>query len=705
MARMTQATRTVIGILATAACYYLATRTAWVLTFPDSKVSLFFPPHAILVAILLLVPTRHWWAYTLAAASSHYLATQQAHWPPLYALQCEAFDAVKYVLTAAGVRAFIKSPFHRITLREAIIFVLIAVVIVPFGTAFWGAAFTVSNHFGTHYWIEWRNLGISNGVTAMVLVPVILIGVHRLFTKAGSAPPSRILEACLLAAGILAVGWVAFNRAPAGPDTSPALLYAPVPLLIWAALRFGPGGISASMLVITILAIWGTMQGRGPFLTQTPEENALALQLFLLMVSTPLVLLAVAIDDERRSKEALRVSEERMSLAAESAQLALWDWDATTDRVWMTEEGRKFFGFELGEPLHYADLARRVHPDDSAVRATAIEHALATGGSYEVEYRVILPDGSVRWIAARGRSPSPDAGDAPPRVLGVSMDITRQKQARIEAQLQREELAHLSRVASLSTLSGSLAHELGQPLGSILSNAQAGQRFMSQDAPDLAEVRAIFADIVGANRRAVEIIDRLRTMLRRGEVLLQPVSVQESLDELLRIAGSDLIARGVAVSNLTTGDIPPAMTDRVQLQQVLLNLIVNACDAMASNRPEDRTLTLLTSIAQNEVRIGVLDCGVGLPDDVETLFQPFHTTKADGLGMGLSICRTLVTAHGGRLWAERRTERGAAFYVALPLAKEDARSTRPLSALPPDAAQPVVAAEAPKAARGRAPSR
>jgi len=669
---MTQAMRTVIGILATAACYYLATRTAWVLTFPDSKVSLFFPPHAILVAILLLVPTRHWWAYTLAAASSHYLATQQAHWPPLYALQCEAFDAVKYVLTAAGVRAFIKSPFHRITLREAIIFVLIAVVIVPFGTAFWGAAFTVSNHFGTHYWIEWRNLGISNGVTAMVLVPVILIGVHRLFTKAGSAPPSRILEACLLAAGILAVGWVAFNRSAAGPDTSPALLYAPVPLLIWAALRFGPGGISASMLVMTILAIWGTMLGRGPFLTQTPEENALALQLFLLVAVTPLTLLAVAIDDERRSKEELRVSEERMSLAAESGQLALWDWDVGNDTVWMTDEGRKFFGFEPGEPIPFASLTGRVHPDDSAGRATAILHALETSGSYEAEFRIILPDGSVRWIAARGRSPNPAVSDAPPRILGVSMDITRQKQARMEAQLQREELAHLSRVASLSALSGSLAHELGQPLGSILSNAQAGQRFMSQDAPDLAEVRAILADIVGANRRAVEIIDRLRTMLRRGEVLLQPVSVQESLDELLRIARSDLIARGISVSNLTTGDIPPAMTDRVQLQQVLLNLIVNACDAMASNRSEDRTLTLTTSIAQNEVRIGVLDCGVGLPDDVETLFQPFHSTKADGLGMGLSICRTLVTSHGGRLWAERRDERGAAFYVALPLAKNDA---------------------------------
>ena len=252
------------------------------------------------------------------------------------------------------------------------------------------------------------------------------------------------------------------------------------------------------------------------------------------------------------------------------------------------------------------------------------------------------------------------------------MDITRQKQAAAEAQLQREELAHLSRVATLSALSGSLAHELSQPLASILSNAQAGQRFMSQDAPDLVELRAIFADIVSADRRAGEIIERLRTMLRRGEVALQPVSVNESLEELLRLTRSDLIARGVSVSNLTTGDLPPAMTDRVQLQQVLLNLIVNACDAMASNPPEDRNLTLTTFIAQNEMRIGVLDCGVGLPDDVETLFQPFHTTKDGGLGMGLSICRTLVTSHGGRLWAERRAERGAAFYVALPLAREDA---------------------------------
>ena len=134
--------RTLFSVLATGGCYYLATRIAWVLCFPDTKVSLFFPPHAVLVSILLLVPTRHWWAYTLAAASTHFFATQQEDWPTLYALHCEAFDAVQNVLTAAGIRIFIKSPFNRITLREALIFVLIAVVAVPIGTAFWGAAFT-----------------------------------------------------------------------------------------------------------------------------------------------------------------------------------------------------------------------------------------------------------------------------------------------------------------------------------------------------------------------------------------------------------------------------------------------------------------------------------------------------------------------------------------------------------------------------------
>jgi PAS domain S-box-containing protein len=655
-----------LAILASGVCYYLATRTAWVLTFPDSKVSLFFPPHAILVSILLLVPTRQWWAYLLAAAGSHFFATQQEHWPLWYALQCEMFDALKIVLTAGGIRWFIKSPFHLINLREAVLFVVIAVLVVPVGTAFWGAAFTVANNYGTEYWVEWRNLSISNGVTTVVLVPAILIGAHRLLTMRSRPAPLRLLEGSLLAAGLLTVGWLAFLRSPAGPDTSPALIYAPVPLLIWAALRFGVGGKSASVLTVTVLAVWGTMQGNGPFLTQTPEENALALQLFILMAGTPLFLLSVAIDDERRSKEALTISEERMSLAAQNAQLAVWDWDVVNDRVWIQDEG--LFGFDPTVPIDHATLGGAVHPDDRAARSTAIRHAMATGGTYEAEFRVILADGSVRWVGARGRSPDVAIDRAPTRIVGIAMDITKQKQAAAEAQLQREELAHLSRVATLSVLSSSLAHELSQPLSSILMNAETGQICLAKDSPDLVEIRTILAEIVSEDCRAGEIINRVRIMLRRGQVALVPVNVHETLEELLRLARSDLIERGVSISNLIPSDLPPARTDRVQIQQVLLNLIVNACDAMKSNPPDDRVLTLTAVVAQNELRIGVLDRGVGLPEHIDTMFEPFHTTKAGGLGMGLSIGRTLVSSHGGRLWAERLPERGAAFYISLPVA-------------------------------------
>jgi signal transduction histidine kinase len=304
--------RTVSCVLASTISYYVATQIAWALTFPDSKVSLFFPPQAVLLCILLLVPTRHWWVYVFAAAGVHFLATQQAHWPPLYALTCEAFDAVKCVSAAAGIRLLIKRPLNAITLRDAILFVLVAVVFVPFGTAFWGASFTVSYGFGTQYWVEWRNLGVSNAVTTIVLVPAFLLGAHHLFARRLSAPsPRRVLEAALVGWCTVALGIFVFDRTPAGPNTSPALLYTPIPLLIWAALRFGVGGISLSMLLITFQAIWGTMRGHGPFLSQTPAENATALQLFLLVTATPLMLLAVVIEEERRTAHALRQSYEQ----------------------------------------------------------------------------------------------------------------------------------------------------------------------------------------------------------------------------------------------------------------------------------------------------------------------------------------------------------------------------------------------------------
>ena len=667
--------RTLCCVLASAAFYYVATQIAWALCFPDSKVSLFFPPHAVLVSILLVVPTRHWWAYTLAAASAHFLATQQADWPPLYALHCEAFDAVQNVGTAAGLRIFIRSPLKALTLHDAITFVLIAVVFCPFVTAFWGAAFTVSNGFGTHYWIEWRNLGISNAVTSVVLVPALLLGAYHLVVERPKAPSlRRALEAALLGACTVAVGTFVFDGTSAGPETSPALLYAPIPLLIWAALRFGLGGISVWMLIITFQAIWGTMRGHGPFLTQTPVDNALALQLFLLMTATPLMLLAVVIEEERRAKAALRRNSDLMSLAADAANMAMWASDIPGSDWWMTERGRSLFGFDPDARLGFSAIFDRVHPQDRPARERAIKQALETRGQYETEYRVQGPDGVVRWISARGRCVELHDGTGL-KLFGVSMDVTARKQAEAAAAREREELQqkraqleHVTRVATLGELTATLTHELKQPLSAILVSSCLGTRLLEAPRPDLREVRDVLTDIGDITRRAGEMIQGMRDMLKRDTPGLTNVDFNHVIRTVERIVHSDAVQHRVAVDL----DLSPGMMlvkgDTVQLQQVMLNLMLNAFGAMSKPELEGaRRLTVRTRPIDEYMLVEVRDNGTGIvPEKLESIFEPFVTTKPDGLGMGLSICRTIIERHGGKLWAANNDDRGATFSITLP---------------------------------------
>jgi PAS domain S-box-containing protein len=614
----------------------------------------------------LLVPTRHWWAYTFVAISGHFMATQQAHWPVLYALHCEAFDAVQCVSVAAGIRIFIKSPVNALTLRDAIVFVLISVIIVPFGTAFWGAAFTISNHFGTHYWVEWRNLSISNAVTAIVLVPAILLGVHHLSTQWTKVPPRRLLEGFLLGVSILTVGFFAFGSLPAGPDTSPTLLYAPIPLLIWAVLRFGLGGMSAALLAITFQAIWGTMHGRGPFLMQTPAENALALQLFLLVTATPLTLLAVVIDEEKRSKDALRESQERMSLAADAANLGMWVWDVSGSDAWMTEQGRALFGFKPDVRIDYASLLDRVHPEDRAARDAAIRKALETQGEYEMEYRVQPPDGEVRWISARGRCVDTTNG---PKLLGVSMDVTARKHAEVEAALQRAELGHLFRVALVGEMATSLAHELNQPLTAIVTNASAAQRFIARGDMDPGELRELLADIAADGHRAGEVIRGIKSMVRKVESERATHDMNEVIADVLRLVRADALAHDCTLVTELDPSLPLVLGDAVQLQQVLLNLIVNAFDAMR-RAPCDPCRVEIASryIDTKSVEVSVRDHGPGLPaDGPERVFERFFSTKEEGMGMGLAIARSIIEAHAGTMGAENAEGGGARFWFRVPV--------------------------------------
>ena len=322
------------------------------------------------------------------------------------------------------------------------------------------------------------------------------------------------------------------------------------------------------------------------------------------------------------------------------------------NEIWASDQWRALFGFALSERLELVDILQRVHPEDREPFEQTLANVLERGGDYETQYRILLPDGRTRWISSYGRVER-NSSDKPALVCGVSRDITAHKQAELELHERRGELAHLSRVTMLGELSGSLAHELNQPLTAILSNAQAAQHYLADGTPDMAQVREILADIVAEDERAGEVIRRLRLLLKKGEIHQEALDANELVIEILKLSRSDLTSRGVAVESTFAPGLPAIRGDRVQLQQVLLNLVMNACDAMADNDAQDRRLTVRTAPAGDEgVRIEISDVGHGLPaDGAERVFERYFTTKPHGLGLGLSVCRTIITAHGGTIGA------------------------------------------------------
>ena len=259
-------------------------------------------------------------------------------------------------------------------------------------------------------------------------------------------------------------------------------------------------------------------------------------------------------------------------------------------------------------------------------------------------------------------------------MLGAAIDVTERKQAELESQRDRVEIAHLSRVAMLGELSGSLAHELNQPLTAILSNAQAAQRFLADESPDLNEVRDILKDIVRDDQRAGEVIRRLRLLLKKGEMIHVPLDLNEVVQDVLRMIQNDLLTHSIEVRTVFALDLSTVKGDRVQLQQVLLNLMMNAIDAMATCPSAGRQLMVCTeTMGQAGARVSVTDSGMGIPPDiVSRLFNPFTTTKPLGLGLGLKVCHTILTAHGGQIEGKNNPDRGATFSFTLPAVERGA---------------------------------
>jgi PAS domain S-box-containing protein len=303
-----------------------------------------------------------------------------------------------------------------------------------------------------------------------------------------------------------------------------------------------------------------------------------------------------------------------------------------------------------------------VHPDDLPKLEAAWRAHLATGQPFEMEQRLRRADGEYRWFFFR-RVPLRDENGEVIRWYAAAHDIDDQKRAERALQTAQAELAHITRVTTLGEMSASIAHEVNQPLAAIVTNAQSSLRWLSRQPPEIEEVLAAIAQIVKDAHRANEVIRRIRKFSRKADPEMIRLDINEVVEEAVTLLRHEALRHGVAMQLELESGLLPVRGDRIQLQQVIINLAVNGMQAMATVHDRDRVLIMRTQRHQSEqVRVAVEDVGVGIkPENADRLFTAFHTTKPDGLGMGLSICRSIIEAHGGKVWASPNAGPGMTF--------------------------------------------
>jgi PAS domain S-box-containing protein len=378
--------------------------------------------------------------------------------------------------------------------------------------------------------------------------------------------------------------------------------------------------------------------------------------------------LTLQIAERKETERKLRQSEAYLAEAQRLSRTGSWVWEVTgRDALHLSEEWFRIYGFdpEQGLPA-WEERLQRVHPEDRARWQATLEQAIDKKSEYEVEFRILLPDG-VKHIHSVGHPVLNASGDLV-QFVGSSTDITERKQAEEALRQAQTDLAHVTRVTTMGELTASLAHEVNQPIAAAITDANTCLRWLTRDQPDVQEAREAASRVVKDAARAAGIISRIRLLFKKGTPERELMDVNEIIREMITLLRSEAMRYSISVRTELAADLPQVMGDRVQLQQVLMNLVMNSIDAMEAV-DGTRELAIKSQRSEDEqLLVSVTDTGAGLPpQQAEQVFNAFFTTKPHGTGMGLRISRSIVESHGGRLWAGDNSPRGASFYFTLPI--------------------------------------
>jgi len=397
------------------------------------------------------------------------------------------------------------------------------------------------------------------------------------------------------------------------------------------------------------------------------RENAKAVR----RVDNQLIVLIACEDvtERKQAENALRQSEMYLAEAQRLSHTGSFGWGAGSGEIFWSEETFRMFGFDKAPSIKFATVMQRVHPDDRARVQRTIDCASSDGKDFEHGYRLLMPDGAVKHVHATGHAVTDASGGV--EFVGAVTDVTARKQAEVELHEAQTNLAHVTRVTALGEMAASIAHEVNQPLAAVVTNAAACLRWLDREPANLKEARSTVQSIVKDGNRAGEVIQRVRALANKTADQKAPLRVNEVVNEVISLVQHDLLSHRVALRLELAPALPPVLADRIQLQQVILNLVVNGIEAMQPVKDRPHELVIGTRQDESQVLVTVSDCGVGVAaENADRLFDAFFTTKSSGMGMGLSICRSIVDAHGGRLSASGNVGPGATFQFTLPLHQE-----------------------------------
>ena len=396
------------------------------------------------------------------------------------------------------------------------------------------------------------------------------------------------------------------------------------------------------------------------------------------------------IDDQKRAEEELQRKE---AFLADGQRLSLtgsFSWCLDTGEFQFSEEAHRIFEFRPGAPVTLEKIRSTVHPDDIAPFSEKMTSSLTIGENHDCEIRLRMPDERVKYLHLVSRTTS--RADGRLEYMGVIQDVTGQRYAESALSKLRSELAHIARVTSLGALTASIAHEVNQPLAGIVTNANTCLRTLCADPPNIDCAREAARRAIRDGNRASEVIARLRALFSKKEVAAESFDLNDAAREVIALCSDDLQRNRVILRKEFANDLRPVTGDRVQLQQVIFNLVRNASDAMSVVDDRSRVLVIRTDRSEDDcVRLTVQDTGVGIiQQEMERVFDAFYTTKSDGMGMGLSVCRSIIESHSGRLWATPNDGPGATFSFSIPFA---AKSPKSEGGHPPCFFDPVLATQ------------